>query len=106
MKINLVSQLKWLLLALLIALVLVIQFESSALKVQNIFHSDKTFLGFNLILEIIIFFAFGIFVVFGIKGYFELYSNKISNIILAITGGILFIVLLLMLYQVALPDYA
>lgn len=104
MKLNLISQLKWLSIALFITLVMVIQFESSALHVQNFYHSDKTFLGLNLFLEIFIFFAFGIFVVFGIKGFFELYSNKVSNVILTISGGILLIVLLMMIYQVAFAD--
>lgn len=104
MKINLISQLKWLFVALIISSVLVVQFESNAFFINSDNRSNLTFLGFNLFLEIFMFIAFGIFVVFGIKGYFELYSNRISNVILSVSGAILFVGMLIMLYQVVLPN--
>ena len=77
-----VSQIKWVLLVLVISFVLVSVFENTVLQSGIVVKAQHTFLGLNLFLEILIFLVFSIFVVFGIKGYFEFYSKKISNIII------------------------
>ncbi|TRX42357.1 hypothetical protein [Flavobacterium restrictum] len=94
------TQIKWFLLALLISFVLVSGFEG-AISVKGIdLNAQNTFLGLNLFLEILIFFVFSIFVVFGIKGYFELYTEKVSNLILSISGALLFFGIFILFYQI------
>jgi hypothetical protein len=51
-------------------------------------------------LEILVFFAFSIFVVFGIKGFFEMYSQKFANTIIFASGIVLVIAIFIMSYQV------
>ncbi|ESU29610.1 hypothetical protein FLJC2902T_00810 [Flavobacterium limnosediminis JC2902] len=60
----------------------------------------QTFFGLNLFLEILVFFVFSTFVVFGIKGFFEKYSQKFANVILFITGLLLTAVIFILCYQV------
>lgn len=96
-----VIQIKWLLFALAISFVLLISFDGPAFfKNSDIFIAQNTFLGLNLFLEILIFFVFSTFVVFGIKGFFEMYSHKISNIITFISGVFMVFVIILLLYQI------
>ena len=75
-------------------------FDSIVLKSTSVFKAQNTFLGLNLFLEILIFFVFSAFVVFGIKGFFEMYSRKTSNVIIFITGVILTFVIILLCYQI------
>ncbi|HSD13085.1 MAG TPA: hypothetical protein VLB74_00400 [Flavobacterium sp.] len=96
----LLSEIKWILLALVISFVL----EESING--NVFLNDagsgvpQTFFGLNLFLEILVFFVFSTFVVFGIKGFFEMYSQKFANVILFITGLLLTVVIFILCYQV------
>ena len=99
-----VSQIKWVLLALVISFVLVSVFENTVLQSGIVVKAQHTFLGLNLFLEILIFLVFGIFVVFGIKGYFEFYSKKISNIIISVSGSVLFLGILILLSQILLQE--
>lgn len=89
---ELVVQLRWLFFALAISFVLVICFDGTVLfKNGTLKEAQNTFLGFNLFLEILIFISFTTFVVFGIKGYFEMFSRKIANRIIFFSGmGLLF----------------
>lgn len=99
-----VSQIKWVLLALVISFVLVSVFENTVLQSGIVVKAQHTFLGLNLFLEILIFLVFSIFVVFGIKGYFEFYSKKISNIIISVSGSVLFLGILILLSQILLQE--
>lgn len=103
-SIRFMAQIKWFILALIITFVLVSSFETISFQSSTFFEAQNTFLGLNLFLEILIFLAFSTFVVFGIKGYFELYSKKISNIVITVTGSILFIGILLLLSQILLQE--
>jgi hypothetical protein len=94
------TQIKWVLLALSISFVLVSCFESTVFESSIIFKAQNTFLGLNLFLEILIFFAFSTFVVFGIKGFFEMYSQKISNVIIFLSGVFLIFVIFILCYQI------
>ncbi|SDG92183.1 hypothetical protein SAMN04488062_10391 [Flavobacterium omnivorum] len=98
------SQIKWIFLALLISFVLVSCFESTVLQSSIVFKAQHTFLGLNLFLEILIFFVFSTFVVFGIKGFFEMYSQKTSNIIISISGVLLVFVIFILCYQILFQD--
>ena len=103
-KIESVSQIKWMFLALIISFVLVSFFENTVLENGIVDKAQHTFLGLNLFLEILIFLVFSIFVVFGIKGYFEFYSKKISNIIISVSGSVLFLGILILLSQILLQE--
>lgn len=103
-KRELMIQIKWLLLALVISLVLVSCFDGAVLKNSNVFLAQHTFLGLNLFLEILIFFVFSTFVVFGVKGFFEMYSQKTANIITFISGVLLTFVIFLLCYQILFQE--
>jgi hypothetical protein len=101
---DLMTQIKWMVLALLISFVLVSSFENVVLFSNTAFKTQDTFLGLNLFLEILIFFVFSTFVVFGIKGFFEMYSQKKSNIIIFISGGLLVFVIFILCYQILFQE--
>ncbi|WPR72572.1 hypothetical protein SLW70_05395 [Flavobacterium sp. NG2] len=96
------SRIKWLIFALIISFVLVSSFDGAVFRSSSMLLTQNTFLGLNLFLEILIFFVFSIFVVFGIKGYFEMYSQKTSNVIIFITGAILTFVIFILSCQILL----
>jgi hypothetical protein len=103
-KKELMIDIKWLVIALIISLVLVGCFDGAVLKNGSVFVAQHTFLGLNLFLEILIFFVFSTFVVFGIKGFFEMYSQKTSNVIIFISGVLLTFVIFLLCYQILFQD--
>jgi hypothetical protein len=103
-NIDLMTQIKWFIFALVLSLVLVVVFESTITVNGIYFNVQNTFLGLNLFLEILIFLVFSIFVVFGIKGYFEFYSKRVSNVIISISGALLFFGILLLCYQILLQE--
>ena len=103
-KRELMIQIKWVLVALVISLVLVSCFDGAVLKNSNVFIAQHTFLGLNLFLEILIFFVFSTFVVFGIKGFFEMFSQKTSNVITFISGVLLTFVIFLLCYQILFQE--
>ena len=94
------SQIKWIFLALFITFVLVSFFENAVLQNGVLIKAQHTFLGLNLFLEILIFFVFSTFVVFGIKGFFEMYSQKTANAIISISGLLLVFVIFILCYQI------
>lgn len=96
----LISELKWVLLALVISLVLVESVNSSVMIETADSGVPQTFFGLNLFLEILVFFVFSTFVVFGIKGFFEMYSQKYANVIIFISGMLLAIVIFILCFQV------
>jgi len=97
---NLIAELKWVLLALAISFLLVNSINSSALASNADFELPNTFLGLNLFLEILVFFVFSTFVVFGIKGFFEMYSQKFANVIIFISGVLMAVVIFVLSYQI------
>jgi hypothetical protein len=54
----------------------------------------------KFVLEILIFFVFSAFVVFGIKGFFEMYSQNQQNAIIFISGILLAFVIVILCYQI------
>lgn len=101
---ELMAQIKWLFFALIISLVLVGCFDGAVLKNSNVFIAQHTFLGLNLFLEILIFFVFSTFVVFGIRGFFEMYAQKSSNIIIFASGVLLIFVIFFLCYQILFQE--
>jgi hypothetical protein len=104
MKKGLIIEIKWLFVALILSLVLVSVFDGTVLRNSNAFLAQHTFLGLNLFLEILIFFVFSTFVVFGIKGFFEMYSQKASNAIIFISGVFLAFVIFVLCYQILFQE--
>jgi hypothetical protein len=94
------TQIKWMVFALFISFVLVLFFEGTTSNGSIKLKTQNTFLGLNLFLEILIFFAFSTFVVFGTKGFFELYSQKLSNTIIFVSGVVLIFVICILCYQI------
>jgi hypothetical protein len=70
------TQIRWLVIALLISLVLVSCFEGAVVLKLVLKSNAKYVLRIKFVLEILIFFVFSTFVVFGIKGFFEMYSQN------------------------------
>ncbi|MFT5253330.1 MAG: hypothetical protein ACI87N_002363 [Flavobacteriales bacterium] len=101
---ELMIQIKWLVVALLISLVLVSCFEGAVFESSSQNLTRNTFLGLNLFLEILIFFVFSTFVVFGTKGFFEMYSQKSANAIIFISGILLAFVILILCYQILFQE--
>ena len=99
-----INQIKWIILAFFISFVLVSCFESAVLHRSTVAKTQHTFLGLNLFLEILIFFVFSTFVVFGIKGFFEMYSQKTSNVIIFISGVLLIFVIFIVCYQILFQE--
>lgn len=96
---NVLSECKWLLFALIIGYLLYLSFNNGFTNNLNSLMMPQTILGLNLFLEILVFFVFSTFVVFGIRGFFEMYSQKVTNIIMFISGIFLILVIFIMSYQ-------
>lgn len=98
------AELKWILLALAITFFLVSSIDSVALISNTEVGVPQTFLGLNLFLEILVFFAFSTFVVFGIKGFFEMYSQRFANVVIFISGVFLAVVIFILSYQILMLE--
>lgn len=94
------TQMKSFLFVLVISFVLVMYAEDGFFYKDILLKAHTTFLGLNLLLEIFIFFALSTFVVFGIKGIFERYSQKTTNHIIVLSGAVLILVLVVLWYQI------
>lgn len=98
------AEMKWILLALVITFFLVSSIDSSVLLSSSAVGVPSTFLGLNLFLEILVFFAFSTFVVFGIKGFFEMYSQRFANVVIFISGVFLAVVIFILSYQILMLE--
>lgn len=98
------AEIKWILLALVITFLLVSIINNFAFLSGIEVGVPQTFLGLNLFLEILVFFAFSTFVVFGIKGFFEMYSQRFANVIIFISGVFLAVVIFILSYQILLLE--
>ncbi|RZJ64555.1 MAG: hypothetical protein EOO50_15240 [Flavobacterium sp.] len=98
------TELKWMSLSLVISLVLVDRLNNGFRLPISGGQATNTFLGLNLFLEILVFFVLSIFVVFGIKAFFERFSQKSANVILLLTGVSLAIAVFILSYQILFQD--
>lgn len=98
------AEIKWICLALAISLFLVDSLNNGLFSLFSGFGANHTFLGLNLFLEILVFFVLSIFVVFGIKGFLEKFSQKSANVILLLTGLSLAIAVFFLSYQILFQD--
>lgn len=96
----LAAEIKWIVLAFIISVILVSSVNSTILISESSGLVNQTFFGLNLFMEILVFFVFSTFVVFGIKGFFEMYSQKIANFIIFITGVMMIVAIFILTYQI------
>jgi hypothetical protein len=95
-----ISEFKWIAIAFIVSLVLVAFLNSYVAFPNESISSHNTFFGLSKFLEILVFFTFCTFVVYGVKGFFEMYSQKIANVIIIITGSLLALAIIFLSYQV------
>lgn len=98
------AELKWMCLALAICLFLVDGLNNGLRLPNSGAQASNTFLGLNLFLEILVFFVLSIFVVFGIKAFFERFSQKFANVLLMLTGVSLAVVVFVLSYQILFQE--
>ncbi|MGL2965028.1 hypothetical protein [Flavobacterium sp. XGLA_31] len=53
-------------------------------------------------MEILTYFTFSTFVVFGVKGFYEMYSHKVSNVIMIASGLFLVLIIFILSCQILL----
>jgi uncharacterized membrane protein len=94
------AEIKWVVLAFIISLILVSSVNSTIFSSESSGLVKPTFFGLNLFMEILVFFIFSTFVVFGIKGFFEMYSQRVANFIIFITGVIMTVAIFILTYQI------
>lgn len=97
---DIISEFKWIALVFVISFLLVTFLNSNALFLIENSSSQNTFFGLNSFLENVVFFIFSTFVVYGIKGFFETYSQKIPNLIMIVSGGLLALAVIILSYQI------
>ena len=97
---SVISEIKWITFALIITFILVTIFNSNALLGSGNTNNYIPFFGLSIAIEIVAFFIFSTFVVFGIKGFFEMYSHRIANVIMIVTGLLLTLIIMFLSYQV------
>ena len=88
-----VSEIRWILISIVIGFFLLFLLKDSINLTGVNAINFKLFNGLNDFLEIMTCFTFSTFVVFGVKGFYEMYTQRISNAIM-ITSG-LFLVLII-----------
>lgn len=98
------AEIIWILFVLIITFFLVNSIYNSVLINGIADGVPQTFLGFNLFLEILVLFFFSTFVVFGIKGFFEMYSQRFTNVVLLISGVFLTVVIFILSFQILLLE--
>ena len=95
-----ISEIKWIIFSFIITFILVAIFNSNAVLVSGYAITITSFFGLGKAIGIAAFFIFNTFVVFGVKGFFEMYSHKISNVIMIVTGTLLTLTIMFLSYQV------
>lgn len=98
------SEIKWITFALIITFILVAIFNSNVVLVSGNTDTNNSFFGLSKAIEIAAFFVFSTFVVFGIKGFFEMYSHKITNVIMIVTGTLITLAIMFLSYQILFRD--
>jgi membrane protein implicated in regulation of membrane protease activity len=95
-----ITEFKWIIIALIITYSMIAYLNGNFAILGGGYDSHHTFLGLSMFLEILVFFIFSTFVVYGIKGFFENYSQKKTNVILVLTGSLMMLVIMFLSYQI------
>jgi hypothetical protein len=94
------SEIKCIAIALAFTFVLVTFFNNN-LDLESVnTDSVNSFFGLSKFFENLVFFVFSTFVVFGVKGFFEKYSQKVANVIIIVTGFLLILAVIFLSYQI------
>ena len=93
------TEIKWIVIVLILCIILIMTINSTSL-VDASNGAQKTYFGLNLFLEILVFFTFSTFVVFGFKGFFEKFSQKSANVIILTSGILLTGIILVLAFQI------
>ena len=94
------SEIIWIVIAFILSLFLMKVLNSNKIVLFDTTTSNNSLFGLSKFLGSVVFFSFSTFVVFGIKGFFEMYSQKYSNIIMIVSGVLLTLVIAYLSYQI------
>jgi len=94
------AEMKWIFVVLIISVIIVSSINSTLSSTGSNADVNQTFFGLTFFSEVLVFFVFNTFVVFGVKGFFQMYSQKTANLIIFITGIMLTIAIFILTYQV------
>lgn len=99
-----ITELKWVLISIVITFILLFLLKDSVNLIGGNVVEAHLFIGLNNFLEILTYFTFSTFVVFGIKGFYEMYSDKVSNIIMIASGLVLVFIIFILSCQILLES--
>ncbi|GEP51646.1 hypothetical protein FNO01nite_23180 [Flavobacterium noncentrifugens] len=94
------TEVKWIFLVLIVSIIIAGSINSIISSAGMGADRNQTFLGLTFFSEVVVFFIFNTFVVFGVKGFFQMYSQKTANLIIFITGVLLTIAIFILAYQI------
>ncbi|TBX70779.1 hypothetical protein EZL74_02580 [Flavobacterium silvisoli] len=96
------SEIRWVMLSLAITFILILLLKDSVNLIGGSEVEWHLFIGLNKFLEILTYFTFSTFVVFGVKGFYEMYTQKVSNVIMICSGLILVLIIFVLSCQILL----
>lgn len=98
------SEIVGIVIAIIISVVLMKVLNYNKISLFDSTNSNSSLFGLNKFFGSVVFFSFSTFVVFGIKGFFEMYSQKYSNIIMIVSGVLLALVIVCLSYQILFEE--
>jgi len=97
-----ITEMKWVLISIIVTFILLFLLKDSINLIGGNVVDLHLFIGLNNFLEILTYFTFSTFVVFGVKGFYEMYSDRISNVIMIISGLVLVFIIFILSCQILL----
>lgn len=97
-----IAEMKWVLISIIVTFVLLFLLKDSINLIGGNVVDLHLFIGLNNFLEILTYFTFSTFVVFGVKGFYEMYSDRISNVIMIASGLVLVFIIFILSCQILL----
>jgi hypothetical protein len=95
-----IAEMKWVLISITVTFILLFLLKDSINLIGGNVVDLHLFIGLNNFLEILTYFTFSTFVVFGVKGFYEMYSDRISNVIMIVSGLILVFIIFILSCQI------
>jgi hypothetical protein len=97
-----ITEMKWVLISIIVTFILLFLLKDSINLIGGNVVDLHLFIGLNNFLEVLTYFTFSTFVVFGVKGFYEMYSDRISNVIMIISGLVLVFIIFILSCQILL----
>ncbi|MFM2214587.1 MAG: hypothetical protein RL427_1850 [Bacteroidota bacterium] len=97
-----IAEMKWVLISIVVTFLLLFLLKDSINLIGGNVVDLHLFIGLNNFLEVLTYFTFSTFVVFGVKGFYEMYSDKISNVIMIVSGLVLVVIIFILSCQILL----